>query len=78
MNRHLLSTFARTPEANRKWEYGNGHDFEDQDQADYARNMEAARPYYKKIDLRDEPSRDYPLGGMSEPYDIESEKELTA
>lgn len=27
--------------------------------------------------MQDEPSADYPLGGLIEPYDIEREKEMT-
>jgi hypothetical protein len=75
------STFARTPEVNRKREYADGHEFvdpEEQDDADYRRNMKSAQPFYKKIGLLDEPSNDYPLGGSIEPYDIETENELTA
>jgi hypothetical protein len=30
-----------------------------------------------EVQQRDEPSADYPLGGLIEPYDIEREKELT-
>jgi len=54
---NTASTFLRTPEVNRKWEYGEGHEFadpEEQTQKDYERNMEAAKPLWKKYGYRDQ------------------------